>query len=240
MAGRVHVIESREVWLGEYRLSDQTTSNAEAWEVAELDGRAYGDSFMVKEPGLKGGGIAGTGLWRGGANRIDDAIFGKQRVSGLPLALALTDGSVGSPARFFRSMVTQYTISGDHGERTEIDYASAISDRPLRGTILRNSSSSGNVTGTVIRLGAVAAGQRVYAALHVFSGSGNLDVALRSDNTQGFGSPTLRIGFSRVASATPRASEWGTPVGGVIADQWWRVTATNPGTRDFAVVVAIR
>ena len=99
-------------------------------------------------------------------------------------------------------------------------------------------SSSGNTTGLQYA-GGVAAGESLYAGLHVLakSGSPTLDVIVQSD-TVGFPSPTSQITF---AQATDVGAEWGTPVAGAIADDYFRINYTFGGTGDitFAVTVGI-
>jgi hypothetical protein len=94
-----------------------------------------------------------------------------------------------------------------------------------------------------VELGAVAAGQRVYAALHVIdpvSGtSPTLDVTLKSAALVGFGSPTTRLTFTQATEPTSELLS----AAGAITDEFWRVDfsigGTDTPTFPFIVVVGI-
>lgn len=236
----VHVITSRQILFGGWDLSAQHTANAEAAMTEELDATAYGDTTVLHEPGLKAFGLSGEGFWNGGDDEIDYVLMGQQQARNVPVSFLLTDGSVGSPTRSFKSMIGSYEFGAGHGELLKLSYDLGVMDVPVRGTVLYNASASGNVNGTAVQLGAVGATQYLYGILHVFSGTGSFIVKIQSDNAEGMGSPTDRITFATVATGTPRTYEWATPVAGSITDDWWRITATNPNTRDWAVIAAIR
>lgn len=236
----VKTILDREVWLGGWDLTGQTRSNQEAMETAFLDATVYGGDTEIGEPGRKGYGFSGEGFWAGGDDAIDDVLFDQQRTRNMVVSFALDDGSVGSVARTVKAMIAEYQFGASHGDLVPVTYGFAAMDRPLRGFILHNAAASGDVTGTAVQLGAVGAAQFVYGALHVFSGSGNFTAKIQSASDQAFTSPNDRITFTQVGTGTARSYEWGTPAAGAITDTWWRVVATNPATRDFAVVAAIR
>lgn len=85
-------------------------------------------------------------------------------------------------------------------------------------------------TGTIIQLGAVAAGKRLYANLHVLSATGttpSITVKVQSAALVGFGSPTDRLSF---AAKTTTGGEALRTDGTAITDQFWRVSYTVSGT----------
>lgn len=231
------VIIGREVFLAGYRLTSQLRSHAESFSTAELDATVYSDdATMINEPGLKGYGISGEGFWD--ATGIDVPIEDRIRTRNVVHTLCLADGSVGSRAASLQAMIGEYEIGGSMGELFSVSYALGNMGSPLRGQILHNASATGNVTGTAVQVGAVTATQSVYAAFHVFSGTGELVVKVQSASDEAFTSPNDRITFATVLTGTAQASEWSTAAG-AITDTWWRVTATNPNTRDFAAVIGI-
>lgn len=84
-------------------------------------------------------------------------------------------------------------------------------------------------TGTIYNLGAVAAGQQLYADLHVISVAGttpSLTVAIQSAALVGFGSPTTRLTFTAATGIGGQILR--TP--GPITDAFWRVAYTISGT----------
>ena len=89
------VAVDRELVLGSLRLTDQYRSLSEAGVTEALDAKTGASKTMVKQPGLLGYGVSGEALWRGGADEIDDVLFGLQRVQGVPFSLMLEDGDHG-------------------------------------------------------------------------------------------------------------------------------------------------
>jgi hypothetical protein len=231
----VFVLTEQQILFGGYRLTSQTNDIAEALVTAELDQTVFGGDTMLNEPGLKGYGFSAEGLW---AATEDAGMFGYHRTRNVPVTLALTTGAGGTPVRSVQAMLAEHGIvEGEHGELAKVSLAFAAMDAPVRGYVLHNASATGNVTGTAYNLGAPSS-QNVYGVLHVFSGTGNLDVTIQSATDEAFTSPNNRIAFTQVGTGTPRAYQWATPI--ATGDAWWRAIATNPNTRDFAVVVAIQ
>jgi hypothetical protein len=228
----VHVISQQQVLFGGYRLTGQTNALGEAMTTAVLDGTTLGSDTILNEPGLKGYGQSFEGFW---APTEDAGIYGYQRTRNVPSTICLTDGAGGSPCRMVLGMVGGYEVGeASVGELLPFSYSLGAMSGPQRGAILHNGSATGNVTGTAYNLGAPSA--TVYGVLHVFSGTGSFTVNIQSATAEGFGTPNTRITFTTVATGTPRTYQWATASAG---DAWWRITATNPNTRDFAVGVAI-
>lgn len=236
----VEPIIGREVFLAGYRLTQQLRANAEAFTTAELDSTVYSDdATVIHEPGLKGYGISGQGFWN--AANIDVPIQDRVRTRNVIHTLCLEDGTIGTRAASLQAMIGEYEFGGEVGGLMTVRYALGNMGRPMRGVVLYNGSATGNIAGsTAVNLGAVGATETLYAALHVFSGSGGFTVNVQSDSVQGFsGTPEVQITFAQVLTGTARSSEWATAAGAV-TDTWWRITATNPNTRDFAVIIGIQ
>ena len=108
---------------------------------------------------------------------------------------------------------------------------------------MHNATRTATANGTARQLGAVAAGQSVYATLHVLatvSGtSPTLDVVVASAATDSWPG-TSRITFSRKTAIGP---QFATPVDGSITDPWRRVQYTIGGTDTptfpFVVLIGI-
>lgn len=233
----VQLIAEQHALVGAYRLTTQSNELAEALTTAELDSSVLGDLYELHEPGLKGYGCSLEGFW----NPTEDAaLFGYHRTRNVPVTFGLTTGAVGTPMRSVLAMIADHSvIEGAKGALAKVSLAFGAMDAPVLGKILHNAQASGNVTGAAVDMGAgPAGGQLVYGVLHVFSGSGNLDVLIQSATDSGFTTPNTRITFTQVPSGTPQAYQWATPV--AVGDRFWRISATNPATRDFAVVVAIQ
>lgn len=223
--------------LAGYRLTGQLNQIVFAVSTAELDATTYGNLTVIHQPGLKGASCSFNGFWN---STEESALFNLHRTEDQPVSIGLTDGTAGSPAVTMEAALWKHNITGRVGELLRLESDVGITRYgPVRGLVAHNTESSGNVTGTAYELGAVSATQHIYAALHVFDGDGDLDVIVESDTASNFPSATTRITFTQVADATAIASEF-MRTAGAITDTWWRISATNPSTRDFAVVFGIR
>ena len=240
MAGYTQLIESREVFLGNYRL-ETARANVEAWTVEELSANYYRHSTMIKEPGLLGGGISGEAFWEAGDDGVDVALQSQQRERDVPIVLTLDDDAEGGPCRYYASMVAQYTFGGAHGELTGAEYSASLMDPPRRATVMANQRErTGNYTAGGEQLGPVPSGSVLRAVLFVFGGSGQLSVGVQSSSTAAFTSQTSRITFGAVTTGTVRTHEMRSFTG-TTTHEYWRVVATLGAslTRDFAVVAFI-
>lgn len=245
-------------------MSSQIFSNAKLWvagfdwtgDMNELalkfgaeakDNTVLGSGTRTRAPGLMNFSFAHKGFWNGGNNNIDDAIFNS--VLGVDATVMSLDGQ--SSGTEGDVAFTGQVIAGAYEPGAKIGDLLAFGvsgdgDGPLvRGTLMgaRTVGSSGN--GSVFQVGAVPAGQKMFASLHVLQGvagtTPTLDVKLQSAALVGFGSPTDRITF---AQKTAPGAQWGTPVAGSITDQFWRVVWTVGGTGGpsfpFVVVAGFR
>lgn len=158
----------------------------------------------------------------------------------------VTAADDGSAAYLMRGLAFSYSpiSNGDVGSLAMATMQHSTSGVLVRGKLLHpsNVSRTSSSTGTGRQLGAVVAGKKMYAALHVLSASGTsptLDVIVQSDDNSGFTSPTTRITFSQATGAT---SAWGS-VDGAVTDDYWRVSYTIGGsdtpTFAFAVTAGI-
>lgn len=229
------IIAQQEVFFGAYRLTQQVNQIGEALTTAELNATTLGGDTVIHEPGLKGYGMSGEGFW----SATEDADLNeKQRTRNVPVTLCLTNGDAGTRARSVLGMIASHQIgAAEVGELLPFSYEIGAMDAPVSGHVLHNGSATGNVTGTAFNLGAPS-DQNVYGVLHVFSGTGSFIVTIQSATDEAFTTPVNRIVFSTVSTGTPRTYQWATPISA--GNAWWRAIATNPNTRDFAVVVAIQ
>lgn len=201
------------------------------------DDTAFGDTTRSMKPGLKTATAGIEGYYEAGTDLIDDTLFNQLGVSGKPFA-ASQDGQDGDIAYMMQTRIATYSPAGAVGEILRFTSSIEAEDEIVRGTIMVAGSKSASGNGVARQLGAVSATQKLYAALHVVSGTGTLDVTVDSDDNSGFTSGVTRITFGQ---KTGRSSEWATPVAGAITDDWWRIGYTiATGPFDFIVVVGIQ
>lgn len=204
-----------------------------------LDATTFGQTTRINAAGLLAVNASAEGLWDASSTTaIDPVVFSNVGTADLPMMIVPQGATVGNIAYIFRGFRASYKPGGAVGELLKFSVAMLGSGgQPLvRGKLMWTGSATGNTNGTAIQLGAVASTKFVYAELQVFSGTGAFIVKVQSspDNS----SWTDRITFATVATGTAVASEW-QRLAGATADTYWRITATNPNTRNFAVAVGI-
>lgn len=176
---------------------------------------------------------------------VDDTLYPLLGSAGVVKSI-VANSADGSAAYLLKSIPLSYTpVMGATGELAMGTISGSSSTGPVvRGKLLHpsNVSRTSSSTGTGQQLGAVAAGQSMYATLHVISASGTnptLDVILQSDDNASFTSATSRITFTQATGRTSQLSS----VAGAITDDYWRVSYTIGGTNTptfaFAVTAGI-
>lgn len=192
--------------------------------------------------GLAAAEISGEGYWEAGdPGVVDDAAWALLGGRG-PWSVGPTDATVGALAYFTYAMQADYTLGDAVGEVAPWK-ATAKSSWPLvRGQFIHppGTARTSSGEGTAVQMGAVTAGKRLYAALHVLSVSGStpsLTVEIESDSTADFDDdPQTRLSFSAASTAGGQILRSGT----ADADTWyrpkWTISDTNPS---FMFVVAL-
>lgn len=183
---------------------------------------------------------------QGYADYSDAAAIGNQltpaalRTTKVMSVLPIGSATAGSPAIFHQGFLETLQIpTGTVGDAAML----AASTRAQGAYVLHGfvaaplTSRSGNFTGPAVALGGPAAGQRLYAALHVIAATGtNLAVTIQSDDGAGFASPTGRITFSTTSAVGVQYSSVAGPLTG---ETHWRVNATATGAFTYAVVIGV-
>ena len=145
--------------------------------------------------------------------------------------------TVGNLAYFGTFLSPTYKSSGKVGDLLSFETA-PMADAPLiRGQVANASSVNATGTTTGLNLGAVAAGQRIWCAIHVLSvtgGTPSLTVAVQSATGSGFPTPTTVMTGSPITAPGYQYLEG--PVG-VSANTWQRLSLTVTGT--FLLNVAL-
>lgn len=240
------IAKNRKLYVGGYDLSGHLQGMEFGTSVEMQDDTVFGLNSRSSASGLDGFTIQHEGVWAAGAG-LPDTIFNEHKgLTGLLSTVAPVDANEGSIAYFMRTSQGSYTTGGAVGDllRFSVSLGTSLGTGAVRGMFMANRTITANGSGTARQLGAVGASGSLYAGLHVLSASGSsptLNVTVQSDNASGFPSPETRLTF---AQATGRSSQWATPVGGAIADDWWRVSWVIGGTDspsfDAVVVIGIQ
>lgn len=239
MAGQV--LKSTGIWMDGYNLSGQSRGLALDYGAELKDATTFGQTTRINFPGPKHSRIEVRGLWdASGTNGAPERpIFDNIQTEGTIFSVAAVD-TEGTPAYTMQAAQARYQMGAQFGELFEFSAGAETSAAPglVRGQLIFKQSglsSSGN--GTKFQVGAVAAGQKMYAALHVLNaGTGTFDGILQSDANSSAGGESTRITFSQASAVS---SQWGS-VAGAITDTWWRLNYTIAGgAPSFSVVLVI-
>lgn len=199
-----------------------------------------GGGGRLKKGGLFVCSAALEGFWKAGTDELDEVLWNRFGVSNKPLTLGVETGADGEIGYSFLPELARYVPGGAVGDLMPFSLDAEGNGLLVRGTFMHNATRVASGNGTARQLGAVAAGEQLYAALHVLSGDGvdTLDVIVESDDNAGMTSAITRISFTQ---ATQRFSERKS-VAGAITDDYWRVSWTIAGTSPsftFVVLVGI-
>lgn len=187
--------------------------------------------------GLTSVSLTAEGQWEAGDIGVVDDTFWTNRRIKEPWSIApesdsdLAAGGLMYLSRLLRTKMQWWGNLGDVGAWA----ANAVGTWPLARGVCAHASGvprTANGDGTAIQLGAVAAGQHLYANLHVLSISGTaaptITATIESDDNSGFTTPTVRGSFAARTTVGGEAIR----VAGPFTDDYWRVswdiTGTNP------------
>ncbi|MGW4852221.1 hypothetical protein ACWEPZ_13450 [Streptomyces sp. NPDC004288] len=215
-------------------------------EVEEKDVTNYASQgWKEVAGGLGSAEISGEGFWDAGdPGRVDDASWAQLGGVG-PWTVCPHTAQVGSLAYLTRALRSSYTLLGAVGDVAPWS-GNAKSSWPLvRGQIAHppGLARTASGTGTALNLGAVPAGKRLYAALHVLSVAGttpSLTVSVESDDAAGMATPISRLAFDPASAAGGQALR--TDASAITDTHYrvaWTVTGTGPSFM-FAVSLGIR
>ena len=197
---------------------------------------AFGDTTREYKGGLIGVGSEHQGFWD---NPVDSDLFTNVAAAARNMTLTPEAGADGDRAFFCQTIGTKYSPGANIGDAYAFSASNQVSGTLTRGLIMGTGAKTVTGNSTARQLGAVSATQKIRASLHVLAVSGTsptLNVTVRSDDTEGFASPTTRITFPQ---RTAIGGELLT-ADGAITDAWWRVTWTIGGTSpSFTFVIAV-
>jgi len=213
-------------------------------EIEEKDATNYrSDGWKEVLGGLGSAELAGEGQWEAGdSGMVDDASW-DQLGGNTAWSVGPDDSLVGDLAYFVKAMRADYKLGDAVGEIAPWTGMAKSSWPLVRGVFAHPPGTARTSTGdgTAQQLGAVTAGKRLYAALHVLSVAGtstpSITVEIESDSQEAFaGTPETRLSFD---AATAGSGQILRTDGSAHADTWyrptWTITGTNPS---FLFVVA--
>lgn len=240
-----HAAIHRTIWAAGYDMTGD--ANQLSWPLTfdELDDTRYGMTARSRIAGFENAEATVAGFWQGGDDAVDahafSALTGRQLITG---AEAPDEGSV---AYFMQARQLSYELGGQVGEVLPFTLSAkstkgngTLSAGTVRGRVLKTKGAvdATGATGTAYELGAVADGEYLYAALHVFEAGTTITVIIQSDEDGDFGSPTTR---ATIGPVTVAGGYWATRVAGPVTDTFYRVNVSAiTGEHTIACVAGIK
>lgn len=196
-------------------------------------------------PGVRSASLEAAGFWSTGADSIDDVEWAATGTTGRVVTFAPPGATEGGAAYMLQTVRTDYSFLGEHGEVAPFEFSAEGSDAGglVRGllalTKTASISSTGAIGSGVQFAGGVAAGESLYATLHVFPTAGTtVTVVVESDDNGSFTTPTTR---GTIGPVTAEGGTWMTPVAGAITDDYFRFNVSAvTGSFTLAGAIGVR
>ncbi|WP_406420904.1 hypothetical protein [Streptomyces sp. NBC_00842] len=196
--------------------------------------------------GLGSAEISAEGQWEAGdPSKVDDASWSTLGGVG-PYTVCPTDSAVGALAYLTSGMRADYKVGDAVGEVAPWSGTVKSSWPLVRGQIAHPPGLARTTTGTgtALNLGAIPAGKRLYAGLHVLSVAGTaaptITARIESDDAAGFASPITRAVFTPATAPGGQVLRTdGLPITDTYYRVAWDVTGTTPSFM-FTISLGIR
>lgn len=214
-------------------------------EVADVDTTNYGSGGSTELlGGLRSVEVTAGGQWDAlDLSFVDDSRWAQVGAGVGPWTIAPVGAADGALAYLTRVMQGSYSLGGAVGDVAPWEATGMGTGGMARGVIAHppGTARTTSGTGTSVNLGAVAAGQRLVAAIHVLSVTSTLSITPRieTDDATGFPSATTRLTGSAYTTANSPGSQWLETDGTAITDTWQRSAWTTSGSGSALFVVSI-
>lgn len=221
----VRVLTDACVYIGAYDYTGQSNTAQLNATGANLDKTTFrSGGWNEGAMGLKTVDFQVAGFWPPDASSAGfDQIGSANEVH--TLASSETEGE---PCDMWQGVRYNPQLFGDVGVLAPYSVSSYGDDGlgVVRGALLKEMAtvSATGATGTAVQLGAVAAGQYLYATFHVFTAATTITAVLESDNASNFPTAATQITFGPY---TTTGGRWGVRVAGPITDDWYRFRITT-------------
>ncbi|MFD8531529.1 hypothetical protein ACFV0L_29325 [Streptosporangium canum] len=200
---------------------------------------AFGpDGWATVVGGLFSTALTAAGQWEalGDGAAWDNLVSRRNQ----PWTICPESAAVGDLAWFTSALAKSHKLGDQMGEVIPWEAQAAGTAPLLRGAVAHPPGTPRTAagSGTALNLGPLAAGQRLYVALHVLSVAGtaspSFTARVESDDTSAMTTPTTRSTFN--AATSPGGLVISVP--GPITDGWWRLSWLVSGTSPSFLFVA--
>jgi len=234
-----YVLRDCQLLYGGYDLSGDMNQMELSFGAEIKDITPFRVSSKRKIAGLLEFNASHEGFYQAGSGEIDAILYPDIGSTDKIMTVCPETGAAGEIGYTGQCLAAEYSPSGQVGEVFAFSVTINGDGELIRSTIMENGAKTVTGNGIARQLGAVAAGKKLYAVMHVVAASGDaptLDMVIESDDAQGMASPVTRITFVQAAAI---GAQWLT-ADGPITDTWfrarWTVGGVNPS---FTVVVIV-
>lgn len=238
------------LFVGAYDIKGRANAVNATLSRDKLDRSVFGNSCRMYGMGMESIQLSATGFLDQSAD-IEQTYWGTDTPVTLMIpATGSAAVAAGDRAIFFKAQEAQYSRNAQFGQDAMFNFSATGCNLgyPVGvGWVLNPGlvavTADNTPAASIKELGAVAAGQYLYAVLHVIevSTDDSIVVTVQSDALEAFGSPTTQITFASKAAV---GAEYAVRVAGPITDTWWRAYADVTGAADvsikFGCAMAIR
>jgi hypothetical protein len=240
------VLTSSQILLGQHNISNTTGQYAFGGSVDMQDATAHGGGGFTRVlPGLRSWTVDVSGWADYDAGQIASVLTPASVGSQQLVSIKPIGDTAGDPAHFVRGHVGSLNAPGGGvGDVATIEFGVESDAAGVDGLVaVPLATRTTTFSGAAQAITGPAAGQRMYAGLHVTAANPaagrTLTVTVQSATTSGFGSPTTRITFDTMTDVGWQYAS----VPGSITDGWWRAVLTVAGTSPSftaSVVLGVR
>lgn len=232
------IFKNSKLWLDGYELSCDSSAVAVEYSAEAVDQTALCNDTRVIAGGLKVAAISINGF-------VDDVaqgaeLFDAVAVAGKSITVGTPDTAEGSKVFCMDALISSMSRSAPIGESETFEIKAEANSNLINGTLAKlKAADTANSNGTAYQLGALSAGKKLYAVLHVTrvdSGSDELDVVIQSASSSGFSSPATRITFGTMSGV---GSQW-IELDATTTHSWFRAKSTISGEFDYSVSLAVQ
>lgn len=229
------------VFLGSYELTSVSNMLSLNHNCQMNDDTVFGATGMSNKPGLPNADFTLGGLMELGTGSSEQIIADNIADDDTIISvMPYNSGVIGTVGYSFKSVEGEYKSSGKIGALHAFTMAAYSRGLILRGTVMENSAKTTTTNGTGRQLGAVASGQKLYAAMHITAVSGTnptLAVVVQSDDNSGFTSAVQRVAFTQATGVTSEWISYSYELANT--DDYWRASWTIGGTNSPSFTTAI-
>lgn len=237
-----HKFYNANIYLGGYAIATDHSAFSIEQGAESLDATAFQSTTRKHIGGLQTLSLSGELYQNYGTGNIE-AIMHSLRGTVVQYLVTPDTAAVGDRAFFGSTLITDSKpIGGTVGDMHKSQWKGDAAGVPVvRGQMFKAAGSvTANSASTMVQLGALSAGQKLYAVMHVLSVSGTsptLDVIVRSDDNSTPTTPTTRITLTQANAIGAQIGS----VSGAVTDDYWGITWTlgGTGTPTFSFVVGL-